>query len=401
MARNQSVLFVATTDSYLKWAQGLRSELAGQFPSTLYMLKSLQNPSPRQTIIAVGEEQASLLEQKHLLQILRWIRRNKPTAVVVAATGPSLVVVRWFLNLSKWGKKVALVSGSPGIAYHLVGRPLRARADADLIILASTKELERFTGALEQLGSKSNLALSTLPFLDGDRPGQKFSGPKTLVFAPQPDMPKSKEDRQSLLLGLHEIATKNQNLKVVVKLRAIENEAQTHFEKYSYPELTTELVAEGHMRPGAIEFAVGSIEEQLLNENAALMTVSSTAALEAIASGNSIHIINDFGISDEIATSVFEGSGVLRPINEFDPDKPSRPGKKWLVENYFHQPELNDWIQALDQLSVSSVPRDNSLVPKSLGLSMFIGELLRLLFPNAFGRGLIKLLKRVAGKEAG
>lgn len=401
MARNQSVLFVATTDSYLKWAQGLRSELAGQIPSTLYMLKSLQNPSPRQTVVAVGEEQASLLERKHLFTILRWIRRNKPSAVVVAATGPALVVLRWFLNLSTWGKPVALVSGSPGIAYHLVGAPLRARAEADLIIVASTKELDRFTEALEKLGSISSLALSTLPFLESVRESKKFSGPKTLVFAPQPDMPRTKEERERVLLSLSEIARRNPKLKVVVKLRAIDGEAQTHFERFSYPDLTSELVAGGRMRAGMLEFAVGSIQEQLLNENASLMTLSSTAALEAMACGNPIHIIEDFGVSDDIATSVFKESGILLPMEQFNPDDLREPADRWLTENYFHPRGLNDWIQALTEVSRKSISDKSGLFPSSLSTSMFIGELLRLVFPNAFGEKLISLLKRVAGKEAG
>ena len=395
------MLFVATTDSYLKWAQGLRSELAGQIPSTLYMLKSLQNPSARQTVIAVGQEQAAALERKHLFTVLRWIRRNKPTAVVVAATSPALVVMRWLLNFSSWGRAVALVSGSPGIAYHLVGKPLKARAEADLIIVASTRELERFTRALEQLGSKSSLALSTLPFLESVRDSEKFSGPKTLVFAPQPDMPKSKQDRERVLLSLNEIASREPDLKVVVKLRAIDGEAQTHYESFSYPELTSELVASGRLRAGRLEFVLGSIQEQLLNENASLMTLSSTAALEAMASGNPIQIIDDFGVSDEIATSVFEGSEILLPILQFNSNELREPADRWLTENYFHPRELNDWIEALDQLSTTAMPKVRTLIPKSLGLSMFVGELLRLVFPNAFGRSLIKLLKRIAGKEAG
>jgi hypothetical protein len=53
------MLFIATTDSYIKWVNGLRLQLEPEWPSTMFLAKTLQNPSPRQTRVAVGENAAS------------------------------------------------------------------------------------------------------------------------------------------------------------------------------------------------------------------------------------------------------------------------------------------------------------------------------------------------------
>ena len=396
---NPSLLFIATTDSYLKWVDGLRHEMRGVLPTEIFLAKTLQNPTQRQKRVAVGELASNKIQSRHVLSLLWYIQKVKPNVIFVGATGPFLVLLRWLLSFSPTGRKTKLVSGSPGVAYHLIGQPLRARSVADLILVASRREWSRLGKDLEQLGSSSQLALATLPFLEGIADLDKFDGDQCLVFAPQPDMPKSKEDRIRLLLELGKLADNNPELKIQIKLRAIGKEPQTHFEQYPYQELEKELVREGRLNPGSFSFVLGSISEHLKNRNAALMTVSSTAALESIAMGNPTHIISDFGASDEIATSVFSDSGLVWPIAEHSLARMQKPSKKWLDENYFHNAGLDDWRLAVVSLANKVVHHRFELLPTRLSKSLFVGEFLRVMFPNQIGKFLISSLKLLSGKN--
>jgi hypothetical protein len=394
------MLFIATTDSYIKWVNGLRLQVESEWPSTMFLAKTLQNPSPRQTKVAVGENAASKVKALHVLSILAWIRKHKPTAIVVGATGPFLVLLRWLLNFSKQGRRAKLISGSPGVAYHLIGSPFRARAYADLILVASRREWVRLGSDLSLLGVKTELGLTTLPFLQTLPDTERFDGNDTLVFAPQPDMPKSKEDRRRLLLELGKLKESQPDLEIRIKLRAIAKEPQTHFEKYPYPELEAELVKEGKLKSNTFSFVLGSISEQLRNTNAALITVSSTAALESISTGNPTHIISDFGSNDEIATSVFEGSGIVWPIADHAVARLQKPSSLWLDENYFHNPELDDWKQAIVSLVQRPTSSTFEILPSRLSKSLFFGEFLRVMFPNRIGKMLIASLKLLLGKNS-
>jgi hypothetical protein len=366
----------------------------------MFLAKTLQNPSPRQTRVAVGENAASKVKALHVVSILTWIHKHKPTAIVVGATGPFLVLLRWLLNFSKRGRRAKLISGSPGVAYHLIGDPLRARTYADLILVASRREWVRLGEDLVRLGAKTELGLTTLPFLQATPDPGRFDGNETLVFAPQPDMPKSKSDRQHVLLELGKLSEVLPDLEIRVKLRAISKEPQTHFEKFSYQDLEAELVNEGRLKPNSMSFVLGSISEQLKNINASLITVSSTAALESISMGNPTHIISDFGSSDEIATSVFDGSGIIWPIADHAVARLQKPSPNWLEENYFHNQDLDDWKQAILSLAQAPTLSKFELLPKRLSKSLFFGEFLRVMLPNRLGEMLIASLKLLLGKNS-
>lgn len=392
-----NLLFLATTDSYLKWAAGLQASISHKWPSKLFIVKSLQNPSRRQIDLALGVNGATELESIHLLSAIRWILKNTPDAVVVAATGPFVVVLRWMLSFTSKGKRIRLISGSPGVAYHLIGTPLKARLECDLILVASKRELNRIGHAARQTNETTSVALATLPFLKGITP-ERYEGPDQIILAPQPDMPKSKENRQLLLKKLAQVADELGIPEVLVKVRATKGEPQTHFEAFPYEDLFEEMVARGEISNSRFKFVLGSVTEYLMNKNASLISVSSTAALESIAMGNATHLISDFGVNDEIATEVFSGSGMLHPIASHAKARQSRPNPDWLEDNYFHDPELDDWQQAVVDLMKRTTIWRFRLLPNSISKSLFLGEFLRVVFPNRLGRWLISSIKLILQK---
>lgn len=393
------ILFVATTDSYLKWANSLRLALPSSWFSELVIAKSLQNPSERQIALAMGQSSSSDLQFKHILSLVSRIKKTKLDAVFVGATGPFLAILRWLLDLSKAGRQVRLISGSPGIAFHLDGDPLKVRSNADLILVASQRERMKLGDALEAISPEAKIALCSLSFLKDLSQTPKNEGPETLVFAPQPDMPKTRVERERILTELASLKARRSNLQIVIKLRAISDEPQTHFEAFSYQDLYRHLTESKIVSGGEFLFETGSIEEQMANKNATLLTVSSTAALESLAMNSPTQIIGDFELSHEIANEVFRDSNLVAKIRDYKPSVSlSTVPSEWMNMNYFHDPKQDDWLPAIETLCGAQRKGHFALTPKNLSKPMFIGELLRVLFPNRIGALVIRSLKLLSGR---
>jgi hypothetical protein len=94
-------------------------------------------------------------------------------------------------------------------------------------------------------------------------------------------------DREKILLALADAGS------AIVKVRAWSSEQQTHRETWSYPEIMNDLVARHRIPADAIGFVGGSMHDAL-RRSRGLATVSSTAALEAIAIRRPSLIISDF-----------------------------------------------------------------------------------------------------------
>jgi hypothetical protein len=85
-----------------------------------------------------------------------------------------------------------------------------------------------------------------------------------------------------------------------------------------------------------------------LAEAAALVTVSSTAALEAVAVGLPVLAIDDFGVSAQLINVVFERSGVLAGSEALLAADFRHPSEHWLDDNYFHHPSDETWVQCIE-----------------------------------------------------
>jgi len=88
-----------------------------------------------------------------------------------------------------------------------------------------------------------------------------------------------------------------------------------------------------------LEFCTGSMAEQL-TPGTAMVTVSSTAALEALDAGLPVLVLSDFGVSDEMLNKVFEGSGLLGTLADLKAGRFFHPEQGWLRDNYFHRQDV-------------------------------------------------------------
>ncbi|HXR44106.1 MAG TPA: DUF6716 putative glycosyltransferase, partial [Pseudolysinimonas sp.] len=163
--------------------------------------------------------------------------------------------------------------------------------------------------------------------------------------AVQAVVPRDPEDRARVARLLVEAARARPDKRVVVKLRAAEGERQTHDEVESYPAL---LAAIGPLPPNLVL----STEPMsaALDRAEGLVTVSSTAAIEAIARGIPVIALDVFGVSDELINVVFAGSGLLAGEAAVIGREFRHPDPSWLDDNYFHPADAADWLRQLDEL---------------------------------------------------
>ena len=329
-----AVLAVADTDSYLKWSMATLRHLPAAWTRTQLVVANPVQPSPAQ-IRAVGDEPVGVVSRRRLLTR---IARSRPDVVLLACTGPVVRNLTDATSLRRPDRPV-LVTGLPGIAVPATSRAIRARAGCDLFVVHSRRELAEFSALGAGLAPRLRFGLARLPFLDdldGPDPDPGSTGGADLVFAAQAKVPSARADREAILLGL---AT---DRAPVVKLRAGPKEQQTHRETWPYATVLADLVAAEAVAADRIRLAQGSMHDALV-EARGLVTVSSTAALEAIARRLPVLVLSDFGVSAELINLVFEGSGCLGTLDDLRTQRLRHPDPAWLETNYFHRGDAQDW----------------------------------------------------------
>jgi len=80
------------------------------------------------------------------------------------------------------------------------------------------------------------------------------------------------------------------------------------------------------------------------------MTVSSTAAIEAIARGIPVITLDIFGVTAKLINPVFEGSGLFGDEDAVIRREFRHPEPAWLDDNYFHPAEADDVAVQLEAL---------------------------------------------------
>ncbi|MEV4551813.1 DUF6716 putative glycosyltransferase [Nonomuraea wenchangensis] len=339
------MLAVADSDSYLKWAACLLDDLPEGSSADLVVVRTPIAPSPEQIAAAVSGRGRPAPPVLSARSVRRLAERTRPDVILVACTGPVVdVLVSGVLDGLR--PRPVFVSGLPGISVPATEKAWIYRSGCDLFVVHSEREVAEFGEIAGRLGGGGAVGLARLPFL---RAGTAQAGGDRVVFATQAKVPRGREQRERILHALAELARRRPDLDVVVKLRALEDERQTHRERHHYQRLWREMG-----EPGRLRFAAGPMHEQLA-QAAGFVTVSSTAALEAIALGVPSLVLTDFGVSAEMINVVFEGSGLLGTLDDLAAGGFRAASPAWCAANYFHPAERDDWAALLAGL-VSAGP---------------------------------------------
>ena len=335
------VIAIADSDSYLKWAAAFLGTLPGVTERELLLIETpvLPSDSQRAAALAVGGVPPEQLVSLPLNSVLGTLRHEQPDAVLVALRGPvAAVLIRMIAELPH---RPVIVTGLPGISIPATRKALAFRRQADLFVLHSRREIREFTVMSREYGWTHRFALATLPFVE-ERTGAVGTD---LVFAAQAVVPPVFDDRMRVLELLIAAARADPARRVVVKVRGLAGERQTHDEQLSYPDLLgravdvpANLIVSSAPMSAALDAAQG------------VMTVSSTAAIEAIARGIPVIALDIFGVTGKLINTVFEGSGLFGGEGAVVRREFRHPEPAWLDDNYFHPVEEDDVAMQLEAL---------------------------------------------------
>ncbi len=339
------VVVLTDTDSYVKWGAALASALPGHWRTELVVARSAARPSPAQLSDALsGTSWAGQTPRTVSMEDLRdLLTIERPDVLVLAARGYTVEAAMSLVENEP--HRPVLVTGLPGVGIPVLPYGLGFRRAADVFVVHSRREVREFTHAAARLGLPARFALARLPYLP--EPGAATircdDGP--VVFAAQALVPAARADRVHLVDRLAEAARARPDREVVIKVRAMPGEAQTHHEQVPLGELVEALPD----RPANLVVRAGPMREALQGASA-LVTVSSTALLEAVAAGVPVLALDDYGIGVEQINVVLQDSGVVGSTRDLVAGRFAAPRPGWLADNYFHDPGEDTWLARVQDL---------------------------------------------------
>ncbi|GAA2105318.1 hypothetical protein GCM10009823_30670 [Brevibacterium salitolerans] len=338
------ILAVADSESYLKWAAHLLAGLQGagtaDFRTELLLLDTPLLPVPEQRSAALtGTRWEGRSPGVVTRRALRGeLERLRPDIVLAAATGP--VVQQIHSTAARVSPRPALLSGLPGVGLPATTKGARYRRLGDAFVTHSHAEAAAYRRVYGALRYPADILVTRLPMLASAAPPEPVRGGgrvHRIVFAPQAKVPPLRSQRLQILRALDDWARAEAGRTVAIKLRSREGEQETHHEHVPYRELLGRMHTSGEAS-ARMRLEYGPMAE-FLTPGTALVTVSSTAALESLDRGLPTLVVSDFGVNEEMLNAAFSGSGLERTLEQLRAGDFPFPTRDWLRENYFHPPE--------------------------------------------------------------
>ncbi|WP_369208625.1 DUF6716 putative glycosyltransferase [Streptomyces sp. PU-14G] len=244
-------------------------------------------------------------------------------------------------------RRPVVVTGYVGVVYEKLTDGLLLRHGADLVLANSAHDTDRFRAVYEGVGANADgVCECTLPFL-GDTPPDAATtvtpqsgdadGPFTVVFAVQPSVPASREDRAYLLRRAVAHALRHPEREVLIKLRSKPGEHTTHIEELPYQKLVRKLPGgdgtDGGLPPNCrlVYGNMGELLDRVRHTGGLLVTVSSTAALESLHRHIPTAVLTDLGVREGLGNHYFTGSGCLASWDELDDGLLPEADPRWAL----------------------------------------------------------------------
>ncbi|MEU1403379.1 DUF6716 putative glycosyltransferase [Streptomyces sp. NPDC005728] len=292
-----------------------------------YLLRGRATPTARQ-LKEVGVRADSLREVTgvEFLRAMGEGPEDRYDVLVLALVGGGVqAMLHGLRNLWGSGKRPVVVTGYVGVVYEKLADGLLLRHGADLVLANSRHDADRFRAVYEGVGADASAVTEVaLPFLGGE-PYAGEHDPYTVVFAVQPSVPDSRKDRAYLLDRLIEHARKHPEREVLLKLRSKPGEHTTHIEELPYQKLV-----QGKDVPANFRLVYGHMGE-VLDRTDLLVTVSSTAALEALHRRIPTVVLTDLGVREVLGNHHFTGSGCLASWDQLDAGHRPAPDEEWVA----------------------------------------------------------------------
>ncbi|MEB3201674.1 MAG: DUF6716 putative glycosyltransferase [Synechococcus sp.] len=200
-----------------------------------------------------------------------------------------------------------LVSAYPGILFRHQIEGMLDRSGVDLLCLNNPGDAQLYRQACAAMGLASgNAEITGLPILWSLEPRLQVPEAACFVFFEQPSVPDNPIQRKYLCRRLAELARAWPGHAVIFKPRTSKVEATLHRHHGEMASLIEKL----SRRIPNLQISYKS-SLTLLKQCGCAITVSSTAAMEAMALGVSTRIISDLGVNETLGNHYFVESGAL------------------------------------------------------------------------------------------
>lgn len=241
-------------------------------------------------------------------------------------------------------RRPLLVSAYPGILFRHQLEGMMDRAGVDLLCLNSPIDFETYSEGCQALSIDSaNAAVTGLPILWNLHPGTQIAKPGTLLFFEQPSVPSNPLQRHYLCRQLEQLAQQWPERLVIFKPRISSLERTLH---RHHGEMATRIKRLSKTTPNLkISHKPAS---QLLRHCSCAITVSSTAALEAMAMGISTRIVADLGLNETLGNHYFADSGAVADFESICADPFTvRHRPEWLERHGWQPGGKEQFLAAL------------------------------------------------------
>lgn len=326
----RSVLFLAAFDSQLKWCARLRDEFADRGFSWRVVVPDVRSALSAEQIIAAGFSGVRRLSWEETLEAV-----SSADVVVSALSGPTNEALLADLGRAALRDETGpvVVTGWVGVIIENATGGFLNRCAADVIVVNSQSDLRHFTAVAERLGLPTeNLLLAGLPILSPVRQPLRGGPIRRVLFADQPTVPRSLLERLFVYRRLIDYAERHPDRDVVLKPRHRLGEDTFHRMRH-HPQA---LLA-GHALPANFTIDYAPVAAQLPNTDL-LLTVSSTASIEAIDHGCRVGLVVDLGVHEKLGNHVFVESGLLRTFDQITADDIGVPEPDWLADYFIPRP---------------------------------------------------------------
>jgi len=230
-------------------------------------------------------------------------------------------------------KRPLVVSFYPGLIFRFHYEGMFCRMSSDLLLLNSQHDYDLYRAVRDGLGlSSDNALLAGLSVVPSVRQRQRqVPDDGAILFVGQPTVPAWRHERMYLVDRLVTLAERYPTTPVIIKPRHRRGETTLHKEHDHFEDLVAE-VAKYRTIPSNLRVEYGRMHEVLMRARVCL-TVSSTAALEALALNIPTRVISDFGVHEHLGTQFFLGSGLLAELDSVRPDLPFVLNEGWYGAN--------------------------------------------------------------------
>ena len=261
-------------------------------------------------------------------------------------------------------RRPVVVSAYPGILFRHQLEGMMDRSGVDLLCLNAESDAELYRRACSAMGiDSSNAEVTGLPILWPLEARLQVPDGATIVFFEQPSVPDNPIQRKYICRCLAKLARAWPQHPVIFKPRTSPVEATLHRHHGGMASRLEKL----SRRIANLEISYKP-SLSLLKRCGCAITVSSTAAMEAMAMGISTRIVADLGVNESLGNHYFVESGALASFEAIvrDPFTPVHD-QSWLERQGYRADGARRFVNALAERLNAPPSGDNMPRPGPAG----------------------------------